>query len=85
MLLAVSVHCAIRAAVVEARKQLERWGATEGTESDFMLDVPATLPVVKRLCGLNYVETYLQSLLQTTSPNHRSFIYRAADFFMRSR
>ncbi|KAG8371087.1 hypothetical protein BUALT_Bualt13G0050400 [Buddleja alternifolia] len=63
LLLAVSVHCATKAAINEARKQLKSWGAVEGTDSAFLLDVPATLPVVKQLCGLNTVETYLQSLL----------------------
>ncbi|KAL3620262.1 aryl-alcohol oxidase 3 [Castilleja foliolosa] len=64
LLLAVSVHCATQAAIVEARKQLKSWGAVElGTDSSFRLDVPATLPVVKQFCGLNSVETYLQSLL----------------------
>ncbi|XP_057782091.1 indole-3-acetaldehyde oxidase-like [Salvia miltiorrhiza] len=63
LLLAVSVYCATRAAVVEARKQLKAWGATQGTDSDFQLDVPATLPVVKQYCGLDYVEAYLRNLL----------------------
>ncbi|CAA0833538.1 Benzaldehyde dehydrogenase (NAD(+ [Striga hermonthica] len=63
LLLAASVHCATRAAVKEARKQVKGWGGVEGTESTFQLDVPATMTVVKQLCGLNSVETYLQSLL----------------------
>lgn len=65
LVLATSVYCGIRAAVVEARRQLKGWGATQGTDSDFQLDVPATLPVVKQYCGLDYVETYLRSLLGT--------------------
>ncbi|KAK4407534.1 Indole-3-acetaldehyde oxidase [Sesamum angolense] len=63
LLLAVSVHCATRAAIKEARKQLKSWGAVDATDPTFQLDVPATMPVVKQLCGLNTVETYLQSLL----------------------
>ncbi|GFP97194.1 indole-3-acetaldehyde oxidase [Phtheirospermum japonicum] len=63
LLLAASVHCATRAAIVEARKQLKSWGAVEGTDTAFRLDVPANMPVVKQLCGLNSVEAYLQSLL----------------------
>ncbi|KAL1552862.1 aryl-alcohol oxidase 3 [Salvia divinorum] len=63
LLLAASVHCATRAAIGEARKQLKSWGAVEGTESTFQLDVPATMPAVKQLCGLDSVETYLQSRL----------------------
>ncbi|KAL3653261.1 aryl-alcohol oxidase 3 [Castilleja foliolosa] len=59
LLLAASVHCATRAAIKEARKQLKSWGVLEGTDSTFQLDVPATMPVVKQLCALNYVEAYL--------------------------
>ncbi|KAM7522792.1 hypothetical protein LguiA_012694 [Lonicera macranthoides] len=63
LLLAVSVHCATRAAIKEARKQLCSWGGSEGSDSEstfFDLEVPATMPVVKELCGLNSVEKYLQ-------------------------
>ncbi|KAL7113650.1 hypothetical protein ACP275_04G073200 [Erythranthe tilingii] len=60
LLLAVSVHCATRAAIREARKQLKSWGGVEGVDSSFHLDVPATMPIVKQLCGLDSVETYLQ-------------------------
>ncbi|KAI3450113.1 hypothetical protein Pfo_006778 [Paulownia fortunei] len=63
LLLAASVHCATRAAIKAARKQLKSWGAVEGTDSTFQLEVPATMPVVKQLCGLDTVETYLQTLL----------------------
>ncbi|KAL3625736.1 aryl-alcohol oxidase 3 [Castilleja foliolosa] len=63
LLLAASVHCATRAAIKEARKQLKSWGVSEGTESTFQLDVPATIAVVKELCGLNSVEAYLRILL----------------------
>ncbi|KAH6810797.1 abscisic aldehyde oxidase 3 [Perilla frutescens var. frutescens] len=63
LLLAASVHCATRAAIKEARKQLKLWGAVEGTDLAFDLDVPATMPVVKQLCGLDSVGTYLQTLL----------------------
>ncbi|KAL7113652.1 hypothetical protein ACP275_04G073300 [Erythranthe tilingii] len=63
LLLAASVHCATRAAIGAAREQMKSWGAVEGVDSSFQLDVPATMPVVKQLCGLNVVETYLQSLI----------------------
>ncbi|XP_074267058.1 abscisic-aldehyde oxidase [Silene latifolia] len=65
LLLAASVHCAVRAAVKDARKQLASWGglALDGQESLFQLSVPATMPVVKELCGLNIVEAYLRSSL----------------------
>ena len=63
LLLAVSVHCATRAAIGEARKQLLRWKGLNESDLTFQLEVPATMPVVKKLCGLENVESYLQSLL----------------------
>lgn len=60
LLLAVSVHCATRAAIKEARKQLHSWGGDTVADLNFQLDVPATMPVVKQLCGLDIVERYLQ-------------------------
>ncbi|PSS09429.1 Indole-3-acetaldehyde oxidase [Actinidia chinensis var. chinensis] len=64
LLLAVSVHCATRAAIKEARKQLSCWKGLEGCDDStiFQLEVPATMPVVKELCGLDNVECYLKSL-----------------------
>ncbi|KAK1394503.1 indole-3-acetaldehyde oxidase-like [Heracleum sosnowskyi] len=64
LLLAVSVHCATRAAIKEARKQLCSWkNSSEECNLSFQLDVPATMPVVKRLCGMDYVESYLKHLI----------------------
>ncbi|KAJ4971106.1 hypothetical protein NE237_004205 [Protea cynaroides] len=63
LLLAVSVHCATRAAIKEARKQVLAWNGSDASNSTFQLEVPATMPVVKELCGLDNVESYLQSLL----------------------
>ncbi|KAI7725037.1 hypothetical protein M8C21_029808 [Ambrosia artemisiifolia] len=63
LLLAASVHCATRAAIKEARNQLYSWKGLNDPDSFFQLDVPATMPVVKTLCGLDNVELYLQSLL----------------------
>ncbi|KAJ0084532.1 hypothetical protein Patl1_30152 [Pistacia atlantica] len=60
LLLAVSVHCATRAAIREARQQLQSWNKSKGFDSTFNLEVPATMPIVKELCGLDYVEMYLQ-------------------------
>ncbi|EOA26467.1 hypothetical protein CARUB_v10022516mg [Capsella rubella] len=60
LLLAASVHCATRSAIREARKQSLSWNYNEGSGSDFELPVPATMPVVKSLCGLYSVEKYLQ-------------------------
>nr|XP_027187790.1 abscisic-aldehyde oxidase-like isoform X2 [Cicer arietinum] len=60
LLLAASVHCATRAAIKEARKQLLSWSNEEGPDSTFLLGVPATMPVVKELSGLDIVERYLK-------------------------
>ncbi|KAI6669715.1 hypothetical protein NL676_004600 [Syzygium grande] len=59
LLLSVSVYCAARAAIKEARKQLLSWSGHDESNPIFQLGVPATMPVVKGLCGLNGVESYL--------------------------
>ncbi|XP_058000404.1 indole-3-acetaldehyde oxidase isoform X2 [Hevea brasiliensis] len=63
LLLAASVHCATKAAIREARKQLHSWGCLDGSNSTFQVGVPATMPIVKELCGLDVVERYLQCKL----------------------
>ncbi|GMN46983.1 hypothetical protein TIFTF001_016162 [Ficus carica] len=63
LLLASSVHCATRAAIKEARKQLLSWSGIDEPKSIFQLDVPATMPVVKELCGLDVVERYLEWII----------------------
>ncbi|CAI8586577.1 unnamed protein product [Vicia faba] len=60
LLLAASVHCATRSAVNEARKQLLSWSNLDGSDSTFQLGVPATMPVVKEVSGLDIVERYLK-------------------------
>ncbi|XP_028752549.1 abscisic-aldehyde oxidase [Neltuma alba] len=61
LLLASSVHCATRAAIKEARKQLLSWSNLDASDYlTFQLEVPATMPVVKQLCGLDNVERYLK-------------------------
>ncbi|KAJ1386404.1 Molybdopterin dehydrogenase, FAD-binding [Sesbania bispinosa] len=60
LLLAASVHCATGAAIKEARKQLLSWSNLDGSDSTFQLGVPATMPVVKEVCGLDVVERYLK-------------------------
>ncbi|KAH9699216.1 Indole-3-acetaldehyde oxidase [Citrus sinensis] len=60
LLLAVSVHCATRAAIREARKQLLSWSQLDQSDLTFDLEVPATVQVVKELCGPDSVEKYLQ-------------------------
>lgn len=61
LLLAAGVHCATRAAIRAAREQLKL------SVSEFYLDIPAILPVVKTQCGLDYVEKYLEILLDHKS------------------
>ncbi|KAK8550751.1 hypothetical protein V6N13_119251 [Hibiscus sabdariffa] len=61
LVLAVSVHCAIRAAIKEARLQLHSWGGgVDEPDLTFQLQVPATMPVVKELCGLDNIQRFLQ-------------------------
>ncbi|XP_022995321.1 indole-3-acetaldehyde oxidase-like isoform X1 [Cucurbita maxima] len=60
LLLAASVHCATRAAIKEARKQICTWKRRDESGYALQLEVPATMPVVKELCGLDSVESYLK-------------------------
>ncbi|KAL1307789.1 hypothetical protein HN51_049689 [Arachis hypogaea] len=60
LLLAASVHCATRAAIKEARKQVLSWSNFVGPDSTFDLEVPATMPVVKEHIGLDIVQRYLK-------------------------
>lgn len=60
LLLAASVHCATRAAIKEARKQIRTWCHQDECDYTLQLEVPATMPVVKELCGLDSVESYLK-------------------------
>ncbi|KAG2311237.1 hypothetical protein Bca4012_025688 [Brassica carinata] len=63
LLLAASVHCAVRAAVKEAKKQIQTWSDDndqQGIDLTFDLPVPATMPVVKEFCGLDVVEKYIK-------------------------
>jgi xanthine dehydrogenase molybdopterin-binding subunit B len=62
LLLSGSVHSAIRNAVTAARKDY-RGANVGGDVSDvFILDPPATMDKVKKLCGLDNVERYLCSI-----------------------
>ncbi|CAA7388130.1 unnamed protein product [Spirodela intermedia] len=63
LLLSVSVHCATREAIREARKELAALGGPEPPPAVFQLDVPATMPVVKKLCGYDNVERHLEAAL----------------------
>ncbi|KAK2967330.1 hypothetical protein RJ640_000352 [Escallonia rubra] len=85
LLLAVSVHCALRAAIKEARKQQHSWSALEESELPFQLEVPATMPVVKELCGLDNVDSYLTWAKPRTKQgdlfNASSFLRVVLDFY----
>ncbi|GLJ32809.1 hypothetical protein SUGI_0660680 [Cryptomeria japonica] len=61
LLLAASVHCAIREAIRAARKELPT-----DNNKHFRMDTPASMDVIKSLCGLNNVELYLKSLCIST-------------------
>ncbi|XP_017982888.1 PREDICTED: indole-3-acetaldehyde oxidase [Theobroma cacao] len=63
--LAVSVHCATRAAIAEARQQLLSWSGLDGSNSTFQLEAPATMPVVKELCGLDSIQKFLKWTMGT--------------------
>ncbi|KAH9699212.1 Indole-3-acetaldehyde oxidase [Citrus sinensis] len=78
LLLAVSVHCAARAAIREARKQLLSWSQLNGSDFTVNLEVPATMPVVKELCGLDSVEKYLQwrmAEMKGTQPQRSAMVH----------
>ncbi|KAJ0982588.1 hypothetical protein J5N97_010843 [Dioscorea zingiberensis] len=62
LLLAASVHCAIREAIKAAREEFH-CSTPSTSPSPFQLDVPATMPVIKELCGLDIVEKYLENIL----------------------
>ena len=57
LLMAASVHCAMREAIRAARKDF-----SASSPLTFQMDVPATMADVKELCGLDVVERHLQSL-----------------------
>jgi hypothetical protein len=70
LLLASSVHCAMREAIRAARREFAAvGGGTGGSDqvTSFQMDVPATMPAVKELCGLDVVERYLESFSATTA------------------
>ncbi|KAH0468834.1 hypothetical protein IEQ34_002066 [Dendrobium chrysotoxum] len=60
LLLAASVHSAIREAIKAARANIFT-NRSEEPKLVFQLQVPATMPVVKELCGLDNVERYLEA------------------------
>ncbi|KAM0951938.1 putative oxidoreductase [Dioscorea sansibarensis] len=67
LLLAASVHCATRQAIKAAREEYRSAIPTPSPDI-FQLDVPATMPVVKELCGFDIVERYLQNSISIHQP-----------------
>ncbi|KAL6639541.1 hypothetical protein ACP70R_023271 [Stipagrostis hirtigluma subsp. patula] len=63
LVLASSVHCALREAIRAARKAYASTTGSGSSPLTFQLDVPAPMTVVKELCGFDIVEKYLESLL----------------------
>jgi xanthine dehydrogenase molybdopterin-binding subunit B len=62
LLLASSVHCALREAIRAARTEFAACVGSKGSPLTFQMDVPATMPTVKELCGFDIVEKYLETL-----------------------
>lgn len=65
MLLAASVHSAIRKAIRSARADFSSTDPNNSSVSSFQFDPPATMTLVKELCGLDTVEKYLEALVPT--------------------
>uniref|UniRef100_J3MK08 aldehyde oxidase n=1 Tax=Oryza brachyantha TaxID=4533 RepID=J3MK08_ORYBR len=62
VVLAASVHCAVREAIRAARIEFASGTGSGSSLLTFQLDVPAPMTVVKELCGLDIVEKYLEDL-----------------------
>ena len=61
-MLSGSVQSAIRNAVIAARKDCRGADVGDDVSDIFILDPPATMDKVKKLCGLDNVERYLCSM-----------------------
>ena len=74
MLLAGSVHSAVRHAIEAAREDRFKNWACHNEVLDtryFELDTPASMEKVKTLCGLDNVETYLKHRITQTTASSR--------------
>ncbi|RLN16946.1 indole-3-acetaldehyde oxidase [Panicum miliaceum] len=74
LLLACSVHCAMREAIRAARKEFSVCTGPANSAITFQMDVPATMPVVKKLCGLDVVERYLESVSAAGPTTAKAYI-----------
>ncbi|TKW31510.1 hypothetical protein SEVIR_2G111100v4 [Setaria viridis] len=61
VVLASSVHCALREAIRAARKDFANSVEYGTSPLTFQLNVPAPMTVVKELCGFDIVEKYLEN------------------------
>ncbi|KAG0542539.1 hypothetical protein BDA96_02G112900 [Sorghum bicolor] len=62
LVLASSVHCALREAIRAARVEFANSTVSGRSPLEFQMDVPAPMTLVKELCGLDIVEKYLECL-----------------------
>jgi hypothetical protein len=69
VVLASSVHCALREAIRAARKDFADSTGQKSPALTFQLDVPAPMTLVKELCGFDIVEKYLENLLTNEYAN----------------
>jgi hypothetical protein len=52
----------MREAIRAARKEFSVYTGPANSPLTFQMNVPATMPIVKELCGLDIVERYLESV-----------------------
>ncbi|KAK3126803.1 hypothetical protein QOZ80_7AG0563060 [Eleusine coracana subsp. coracana] len=71
VVLASSVHCALREAIQAARKDFADSTEQKSFPLTFQLDVPSPMTLVKELCGFDIVEKYLENLLTNEFTNGR--------------
>ncbi|GJN12240.1 hypothetical protein PR202_ga30534 [Eleusine coracana subsp. coracana] len=71
VVLASSVHCALREAIQAARKDFADSTEQKSFPFTFQLDVPSPMTLVKELCGFDIVEKYLENLLTNEFTNER--------------
>ncbi|TVU39658.1 hypothetical protein EJB05_13089 [Eragrostis curvula] len=62
VVLASSVHCALREAIGAARKEFADSTRQKSSPLTFQLNVPSPMTLVKELCGFDIVDKYLENL-----------------------
>ncbi|URE29421.1 aldehyde oxidase [Musa troglodytarum] len=75
LVLACSIHSATREAIIAARMEFSSATGPDSSSS-FQLEVPATMPVVKELCGLDNVEKYLENLVSSHKESNSEVYFR---------